>query len=284
MLHKKAPPLPPSIHPPALTVLKQLLIRFSLGLFLLVSVIIIGLGEIDSKLTELVRMRVIDRLLPLMHAMSWPVDYVVQIGDKVNELFLLQTENKWLREENRQLREHYNLSRHIQGENDELRKLLKVVDEPKASFITARVVGDVSGPYVRSALINAGEENGVQKNQLVLNEQGVVGRIIEVGKRSARILLLTDINSKIPAITSLSRERIIAAGDNSETIKILYLPEDNKVKIGEQLLTSGDGEMFPAGLLLGTVYAATNKAFYIKPAVQWNHLGYVRVINNKRGE
>lgn len=282
MPHKKPSPLPPSIHPPALSVLKQLLVRFSLGVFLLVSIVIIALGEIDTKLTELVRMRVVDRLLPLMHAMSWPVDYVVEIGDKVNELFLLQAENKVLREENRQLRQHYDLSRHIQSENNELRKLLKVVDEPKGSFITARVVGDVSGPYVRSSLINAGEEQGVQKNQLVINDQGVVGRIIEVGKQSARILLLTDINSKIPSITSESRERVIAAGDNSETIKILYLPEDNKVKIGEQLYTSGDGDMFPGGLLLGTIYATTDKAFYVKPAVQWNHLGYVRVINTRR--
>jgi rod shape-determining protein MreC len=127
-------------------------------------------------------------------------------------------------------------------------------------------------------LINAGERDGVRKNQIVINQQGVVGRIIETGEKTARILLLTDLNSKIPVITSESRERCIAAGDNSEVIKILYLPGDNKVKVGEQVFTSGDGDMFPADLQVGTIYAMTDKAFYIKPSVEWSRLGYVQVV------
>lgn len=279
MLHTKpAKILPPPPH--GIALIKMFFARFSLGILCLAAVIIIVLGQADAKLAELVRMRVLDRLLPMMSVMTWPVDYMIGLGGKISGIISLEEENKRLVQENMKLRQHYDLSQHIQVENEELRRLLHTAKDPAVSFITARVVTDVSGPYVRSALINVGQKNGVKKDQIVINEQGAVGRIIEIGEKSARILLLSDLNSRIPVITSESRERCIAAGDNSESLKIVYLPGDNKVKVGERVFTSGDGGMFPADLLVGTIYAATDRAFYIKPAVEWSRLGYVQVVGN----
>ncbi len=280
MPHTRPAKIPPP--PPQVIILAKLALkRFSIALLSLVALLILIAGQVNAPLAANARMRLIDQLLPAMQALSLPVDYVITTGERIQSLLVLQKENSRLQEENQQLKQFYALSRHIQMENEELRRLLHVIKEPPTSFITARVVGDVSGPYVRSALINAGTRHGVKQGQIVINQQGVVGRIVETGEKTARVLLLTDLNSKIPAITSESRERCIAAGDNSEVINILYLPDDNKVHVGEQVFTSGDGNMFPPDLLIGTVYAMKDNAYSIKPAVEWNRLGYVQVVTEE---
>lgn len=264
----------------AIALIRLFFIRFSLGLFGVLSIVIIILGQMDNRFAELVRMRTVDGLLPIMNIMAWPSDAIISLKEKITTFSTLSHENALLRQKNNMLLQHYTLSQHIKTENEELRKLLHISKEPQVSFVTARVVGDVKSPYVRSILINAGQHDGIRKNQVVMNEQGMVGRIIETGQKTARILLLTDFNSKVPIVTSESRERGIAAGDNSEIIKILYLPGSTKIKIGEQVFTSGDGDMLPSNLLVGTIYAKTDQGFYIKPAVEWNRLGYVQVVGS----
>src|SRR5690606_4385105 len=118
--------------------------------------------------------------------------------------------------------------------------------------IATKILGDSSGPFIRSALVNAGETHGVLKGQIVINYNGLVGRIIEVGSKTSRVLLITDINSRIPIITASSRERGIVVGNNTDLLSLLYLPEDTRVQIGEIIFTSGDGESFPSGVPIGT--------------------------------
>lgn len=253
--------------------------RFSLFLFLAVSLTSVMLSSIDTKFLSTFRTSLTDALLPIYRVISQPVNYANFLLESVQDWSHLHNENMQLRQKNNELTRFYDASKRFEAENAQLRKLLNFVAEPHMVLITARIVGNTSGPYIRTAVINAGNIHGIRKGQVVINEHGLVGRIIEVGEHTSRILLITDLNSKIPVITQDSRERAIAAGNNAEILNLLYLPEDSKVKIGEMVITSGDGELFPSGLPIGRVESKTEKTATITPAIDWSKLEFVSVIN-----
>src|SRR5207247_11170042 len=108
-------------------------------------------------------------------------------------------------------------------ENSQLRELLKLPPDPTVSYLTARVVANSGGAYVRSVMVYAGSENGVARGQAAITGDGLVGRVSEVGSRAARILLVTDLNSRVPVVVEGTQERALLAGDNSERPCLRYL-------------------------------------------------------------
>ena len=128
-------------------------------------------------------------------------------------------------------------------------------------------------------LITSGTDNGVQQDSAVINDKGMVGRVIEVGDKTSRVLLLTDINSRIPVMAEGSREHGIVAGDDSDTLSLVYLPENSKLKVGEKIVTSSDGALLPPGLPIGVVTAIAKDKVTVKPFADWYRLEYVSVIN-----
>jgi rod shape-determining protein MreC len=113
----------------------------------------------------------------------------------------------------------------------------------------------------------------------VVNDAGLAGRVVDVAKKTARVLLLTDINSRIPVISEASRERAIAGGNNSDTLTLIYLPENSKLKVGEKIITSGDGRVLPPGLPVGVVTKIEKGIATVKPFVDNYRLEYVSVID-----
>ena len=121
--------------------------------------------------------------------------------------------------------------------------------------VTARVVADAGGPFVQTVMVNAGADQGVVNGMAAVNERGLVGRVIEVGRRSARILLLTDFNSRIPVMVEPSRDQAILAGDNSREPGLMFLPLNPRLSVGDRVVTSGRGGVLPPGLAIGVVSA-----------------------------
>jgi rod shape-determining protein MreC len=141
------------------------------------------------------------------------------------------------------------------------------------------VVGDPGGAFVRTVLINAGERNGVEKGQAAITGDGLAGRVAEVGQRSARVLLLTDINSRVPVVVGRARDRAVLAGDNSNAPELLYLGPTAKVQAGDYVTTSGHGGVFPPGLPIGVVSAVSEKGVRVKPFVDWAHMEVLRIVD-----
>ena len=108
--------------------------------------------------------------------------------------------------------------------------------------------------------------------------KGLIGRVTEVGSRSARVLLLTDIHSKIPVITALSRHRAIMAGKNQHDPQLLYLSKDAKLIENEEIVTTGDGNLFPPNLPIGVVTVHPDGGYFVKPYVAWHELEHVSVL------
>ncbi|MDG1708771.1 MAG: rod shape-determining protein MreC, partial [Emcibacteraceae bacterium] len=131
----------------------------------------------------------------------------------------------------------------------------------------------------KSMLINSGTIDGVKKGHAVVNEDGVIGRTINVAGSASRVLLLSDINSRIPVKFAETGVNVILAGDNSELQQVEFMPTDEIANVGDQIVTSGMGGIFPPDLPVGEVSEITDfGAIKIQPSVNLNRLNYVSVI------
>lgn len=253
--------------------------RFALVLFVGAALGLMVMGRADVRVVERLRVAIADAAAPVLDALSRPVASVNEAIAYGRELLYLRAENARLREENARLRHWEAAARKLAQENLAFRSLLNMVDDPQLAFVSARVVGDSGGAFVRTVLINAGAADGVHKGQAVITGDGLVGRIVETGERSARVLLLTDLNARIPVVLEQSRVPAILAGDNSDRPRLTFVPVNATVAPGERIVTSGQGGMLPPGLPVGTVAAIEDGVIRVEPFVDWAKLEYVRVLD-----
>lgn len=237
------------------------------------------LGKAETLVVERVSTSVIDFVAPIMDVMSRPAASLNQAVETVRELAALRTENQELRRRNDRLRAWQEAARRLAEQNASLRAMLDYVPDPPMRFVSARVIGDPGSAFVRSMLINAGTRDGIAKGQAVVTGDGLAGRIVAAGGRSARVLMITDINSRVPVVVESSRERAILAGDNRDTMRLVFLPANAVVSPGDRILTSGHGGVFPPGLLVGRVVSVGDGGIRVRPVVPLDRLEFVRAID-----
>jgi rod shape-determining protein MreC len=235
------------------------------------------IGKIESVLVEEIRTRLLDVSMPLLEMLAAPVTRLAGLFDNVGELAALREENERLRTDNARLLQLQVIAQRLEGENQALRGLLNLVPSPTATFVTARVVADTGGAFARTIVINVGASGGVAPRQIVTSGEGLVGRVQQVGDRSARVLLLTDLNSKVPVVVGGERRRAILSGENSDMPRLTHVDGGGDVKRGDLVLTSGHGGVFPPGLPVGLVAGETG--LEVQAFVDWNRLEFVRVID-----
>lgn len=241
--------------------------RFAfLGLIALAFALML-LSKADTGALERARIAIVDALTPVVDVMGRPVEAAGQGIAAVNNLFVVHAENERLREENARLLQWLQTARRLELENATLRAQLNYVPNSQPRYVSARVVADTAGVFFHSVLINAGKRHYVHRGQAVMAQGAVVGRIAEVGNRSARVLLLTDLNSRIPVVVDSTGDRAIVVGDNSPWPRLSYLPGNSPVSPGDRVLTSGHGGVFPAGLMVGTVSEVSETRITVQPAV-----------------
>lgn len=258
---------------------KILLQRFGFLALVIAGLTMMVLNRTENAAIEGVRTGVIDFFVPILDAVSRPVATVREIGAGIDEIWSVRAENQRLAEANARLRRWEAVARQLAAENIALRELLQLAPEARGAFISARVVGDSGSAFVRTVLINAGARDGVAKGQAVISGDGLVGRIVEVGVRSSRVLLITDLNSRVPVLLEGTRSRAILAGDNSETAFLDLLPPDAAVEMDARVATSGHGGLFQPGLPVGIVVSVEPSSVRVKPFVDLERLEYVRVID-----
>jgi rod shape-determining protein MreC len=237
------------------------------------------LGKIDVLMMDSFRTQVTDVIAPVLGALSKPAASFSQVVDQFRELTQLHEENARLRENNVRLLQWQTAARNLEAENKNLRALLNFKPGSDPSFITARIIADTGGAFVHSLIFNAGSRDGVVKGQAGMTGQGLVGRVERVGDRSARILLITDINSRIPVLVGVDRVRAILAGNNSDWPKLVHLPPIKNVKVGDRVITSGHGGAISPGLPVGVVLRVNHEGVIVHPFVQRNRLENVRLLD-----
>lgn len=233
----------------------------------------------EAPIIERARMAVADAVAPVYAALSRPVTAINEASLAIRRFFTVYQDNARLRAELERAVQWQDAARRLEAENRELRTLLKFPADGSVGIASGRVIADASGAFMRSVLVSVGAREGVRKGQPVMTGEGLVGRVTEVGRTTARLLLITDLNSRIPVVVENSRLRAVLAGDNSGLPHLLYLSQDAHLQPGDRILTSGDGGTFPAGLPVGSVIAAAGRGPLVQPFADFNRLEYVRVLD-----
>lgn len=259
--------------------LRMLAQRFAFASLIVAAFALMIIGKADILLIERTRTVVADALAPVLDVMSRPAAAIADLVENVRDLANLRAENVRLKAENQRLMQWQVMARRLEAENTILHDQLNVVKAPDPAFITARVIGDLGSSFGHSMLLGAGSRDGVRKGQAVLAGEVLVGYIGEVGDRSSRLLLLTDINAHIPVMIESTRMRAILNGDNASRPKLNYMAGSSAIAIGDRVVTSASGAAFPPGLPIGVVASNTDGIVRVDPFVQRHQLEYVAVVD-----
>jgi rod shape-determining protein MreC len=257
--------------------LKTLLQRFAFLSLIGLTFALMLIGKADTVLVERARDAVTDAVTPVLRVMSQPAGAVADFVNNLRELAAIREENAELREANARLLQWQSAAQRLEAENKSLRSLTALVPEPTATFVTARVVADTGGAFAQSILITAGQSQGVKKGQIVMTGEGLVGRVLQAGMYSARVLLVTDINSRIPVLVGEAGNRAILAGDNGLRPRLLFLGNTSAAAPGDKVVTSGDAEAFPPGLPIGQVARVDEGVVEVEPFVVRDKIQHVRI-------
>jgi rod shape-determining protein MreC len=258
---------------------KALAQRFSFGLLICAAVVLMMLGKVDGSLTETVRARVADAFTPILDAFSRPAATAARAVEAAAALEDTYEENQRLRVENARLLQWRQAALKLEAENNSLRSLLRYTPEQAVSYVTGRVVATSGGSFVRSLVVTAGARDGVRKGEAAISGAGMVGRVIEVGDRSSRILLLSDINARVPVMLEGSRQHAVLAGDNGDQPRLLYLPPESPAIVGERVVTSGQGGLFPPGIPIGVVASSGERDVRVELFADPSRLEHVRLVD-----
>ncbi|HPF45522.1 MAG: rod shape-determining protein MreC [Alphaproteobacteria bacterium] len=253
--------------------------RFTAFFFIIASIALLIFGRSQTRLIEEIRAQIFATFIPVIQVVDFPREATSSLSDWFRNIAVVYSDNEFLRAENAELKSQLAASTELEVDNLRLKNLLKIKDGTVTTITASRIVSDSNSPFFKSMLINSGTNDGVKKGHAVVNEDGIIGRIINVAPNSARVLLLNDINSRIPVKFAKSGVNVILAGDNSMTLKINFMPNEEKALVGDIILTSGMGGVFPPDMAVGKVSEVTEIGeIRIKPAVDLNRLNYVSVI------
>ncbi len=258
---------------------RQALAKLTLPVLIAASFGLMLLGKADTLLEERARITLADALAPIYSAIAGPLGAFRDTVASATGLWDIQAENERLRGENEQLRRWQSIALELDAENQRLKADLHWVPDPAPSYVTARVVADAGGLYDKAVLLSVGPKHVIHKGEVALDERGLVGRVTEVGARSARVLLITDLNSRIPVILENSRAHAILVGTNGQRPRLIYWPEGVMPKQGERVVTSAEAGAFPANLPVGMVDFTTSNVPEVAPAARLDRLELVRIFD-----
>jgi rod shape-determining protein MreC len=259
--------------------IKMLTARLAPALFILLCVTLIAFHRLDTLPVERMRTFVTDATAPVMEAISKPFNDFAESFEGVTTIRTLKAENIRLKEENEKLHQWYESALRLEAENRSFRDLLNVRTDPAFNFVTTRIISDPGGSFVKSVLLAAGSNDKVEKGSAVLSGHGLVGRVVEAGARSARVLLVTDLNSRLPVVIQDTRTRAILAGKNTDLLELERLPIDSGVTVGQRVVTSGDNGYMPPNIPIGTIVEVSPGRVVVKPLADIEKSSYVQVIN-----
>ena len=252
--------------------------RLLLGILVLFLLAIFLIWRIDSPRVERLRAQVVDKVVPSMEWAMVPVTGAVDLVRDFQSYQRLSKQNRELRSELRLMRAWKEAALQLEQENARLLDLNNVRLDPRLTYVTGVVMADSGSPFRQSVLLNVGERDGIVDGWVTMDGIGVVGRISGVGPDTARVILLTDVSSLIPATIQPSGQNALIAGDNSFSPLVEFLENRDLVRPGDRVLTSGDGGVFPGGLLIGQIDIDPGGRLRVRLSADFVRLEFLRVL------
>lgn len=240
--------------------------------------VLLVLDRVDHSSVRAMRAASFDLLSPVLETASQPVHQAQRLRRRVDTYLDILNEMEALKAENQQLKQWRWRAQQLETEAREYRKLLLAVDDSSYGFATGRVIADSRSPFGRTALLNIGKAQGVLNGYAVVDSEGFVGRIVETGDHSARVLLFTDINSRIPVEIGRDGVRAIMRGDADALPVIDYLPSDKAIAVGDAVTTSGQDGLLPRGLPVGRIIRGEAGGYRVVPRVSLDGVDFASVL------
>ena len=254
--------------------------RILVGLLVFLLMAIFLLWRIDSPRVERFRAALVDRVVPSFEWALVPVTKAAAMIDDYQSYTRIYEQNQELRRELQQMKAWKEAALQLEQKNARLLDLNQVRLDPKLTHVTGVVLADSGSPFRQSVLLNVGERDGILDGWATMDGIGLVGRIAGVGPSTSRVILLTDSNSRIPVTVQPSGQKALLSGDNSSLPPLDFLEDQDQVRPGDRVVTSGDGGVFPADLLVGQVALGGDKRLRVLLSADYGRLEFLRVLRS----
>ena len=227
--------------------------RFSLFFLVFFSIILIFVEKIDTKPLNYTRSFIKDGIYRVSQLASYPGKSFKNSINFIEQHINLNKEYKVLKKENEILKSKIVQDEFLNLENSQLKKLIDEQVASQSNLVSSRVIIDKQSPYLNSFIINSGSNKNIKNGMTVLDGKYFIGRTVDVNFFSSRVLLVSDLNSRIPAIIEPGGIHAILYGHGSSNATLEYLPENHKIKKDDKVYTSGKEGVFAPGVPIGTV-------------------------------
>ncbi len=258
--------------------------RLLIGILVFCLILLTIVWRIDSPRVERFRMAVIDRVVPNMEWAMAPVTATMNIVRDFQSYQRIYEQNQELRRELQQMKAWKEAALQLELKNARLLDLNNVRLDPDLTYVTGVVLTDSGSPFRKSVLLNIGERDGLRDGLAAMDGIGLVGRVSGLGQETSRVLLLTDNNSRLPITIQPSGQTAILFGDNSPWPVIEFLEKPELVRPGDRVVTSGDGGVFPADLLVGQLEESREGRYQVRLAADFERLAFLRILRSAPSE
>ena len=256
--------------------------RFSLFVLTIISVALIFLETIDAQPLNKIRSAIKDVIYRSSAVINYPTTFFSSTLITIQDHFNLYKNYNDMLQENIELKNSMSKSDFLKLENSQLRKLINEQSESESSLESARVILDEQSPYLNSFIINIGSNKDIKNGMAVLDGKNFIGRIIDVNFFSSRVLLISDLNSKIPIVTEPSGNHAILSGRGTNNPTLEYLSKNHKIKNGDKIYTSGKEGIFAPGIIIGEAKVLKDKV-EIELYSEMNQISFVNInLGNNR--
>ncbi|MEZ4598717.1 MAG: rod shape-determining protein MreC [Syntrophotaleaceae bacterium] len=271
---------------PILDLLRKYRTHLVVAVLILAALVLYSSNLRQRSQTTLFERTLLQLTAPLMKG----YDTLAQGMDRIwsRYLWLVETEqeNIRLRQENMQLKGALAGLEEVRLSNERLRKLLDFREETGLAAVPAQIIAVDASSWFRTVIISKGTQDGLAEGQPVVVAEGVVGRIIKSSSQQSRVMLITDASSAVASLVQRSRTRAICRGDGTGLV-LEFAQRQDDVEIGDQVITSGTGGIFPKGLVLGRATAVSRgnyglfQTVEVTPAVDFSRLEEVLVLTRE---
>ncbi|MDX2095764.1 MAG: rod shape-determining protein MreC [Alphaproteobacteria bacterium] len=258
---------------------RSLKARLWFALLVLLALALLAMTRFEAPAVARLRTQLDAALAPLVQLVNMPLRGTQAFVAQKKALVQAHEKNQELMVENDALRRWQAVAQALKVENDALRALAGYHPSASASYVTAQVIAQSPSAYAGTLMIDAGSAEGLAALQPVVDSYGLIGRVIDVGEHTARVLLLTDSSSHVPVISGNSRQHAILAGTGGALLRMTFVGGDSQtISLGEPVMTTAEGGLIPESVMVGTVFRRDSSGLMVKPLRPLTQAEYVRVM------
>lgn len=258
--------------------------RILVALLVLVLMAVFVFWRIDSPRAERMRAAFVDRFVPSMDWAMAPLTAVSRMAASFQSYQRLYEQNQELRRELQRMSAWKEAAVELEQENAKLLAQNNVRLDPALTSVSGVVLTDSGTAFRQSVLVNRGARDGILEGWATMDGLGLVGRIAGVGETTSRVMLLTDPSSRLPVTIQPSGQRALLTGDNTALPYLDFMESPENVRPGDRVVSSGDGGLFPPGLLVGQAVQTSDRRMRVQLAADYGRLEFLRVLRSHPAE